>query len=65
VFYRGDEEILHIVDQGIRDIAQEFRFTIGEVQEYYDKCGAMDKTRVRFKKMRAALDALEDADTEV
>jgi hypothetical protein len=48
------------VDQSILDIAREFRFTVEEVQEYYDRCGAMDRTRARFKKMRDALLVLAD-----
>ena len=53
---------MHFVDRGIRDIAMEFRFTVEEVQEYYDRCGEMNKTRMRFQKMRAALNALPDDD---
>ncbi|KAF8272888.1 hypothetical protein EI94DRAFT_1716959 [Lactarius quietus] len=52
--------ILHVVDQSILDIAREFRFTVEEVQEYYDRCGAMERTRARFKKMRDTLSALAD-----
>ena len=48
------------MDQSILDIAREFRFTVEEVQEYYDRCGAMDRTRARFKKMRDALLVLAD-----
>ena len=46
---------IHVIDQSIRDIAQEFRFTDGEVQEYYDKCGEMARTRDRFQRMRQEL----------
>ncbi|KNZ73454.1 hypothetical protein J132_03218, partial [Termitomyces sp. J132] len=46
---------IHVIDQGIRDIAKEFRFTVEEVQEYYDKCGEMGRTRMRFQKMRQQL----------
>lgn len=53
---------MHFVDRGIRDIAMEFRFMVEEVQEYYDKCGEMNKTRMRFQKMRAALNELPDDD---
>ncbi len=60
---RSDGPTLHVVDQSILDIAHEFRFTVGEVQEYYDRCGAMDRTRSRFKKMRDALLALADLDS--
>ncbi|GBE78310.1 hypothetical protein SCP_0111950 [Sparassis crispa] len=57
----GEEQpALHVVDQTVRDIAQEFRFTVEEVQEYYDKCGDAERTKQRFKKMRDALTALED-----
>jgi hypothetical protein len=52
--------VLHVVDRSILDIALEFRFTVDEVQEYYDRCGAMDRTRARFKKMREVLTALPD-----
>ena len=46
---------LHVIDQGIREIAKESRFTLEEVQEYYDKCADMAKTRLRFHKMREEL----------
>jgi len=49
--------ILHVIDQGIREIAREFRFTIEEVQEYYDKCGEMAMTHLRFRRMREELQA--------
>ena len=55
-----DGPILHVVDQSILDIAREFRFTVEEVQEHYDRCGAMERTRARFKKMRDTLSALVD-----
>ncbi|KAF8078461.1 hypothetical protein FPV67DRAFT_55994 [Lyophyllum atratum] len=51
---------IHVIDQGIRDIAKEFRFTVEEVQEYYDKCGEMGRTRARFQKMRQQLSMFED-----
>ncbi|TFK41009.1 hypothetical protein BDQ12DRAFT_418735 [Crucibulum laeve] len=46
---------IHVIDQSIRDIAKEYRFTIEEVQEYYDKCGEMGRTRSRFQRMREEL----------
>jgi hypothetical protein len=52
---RSGGAVLHVVDQSILDIALEYRFTVEEVQEYYDRCGAMDRTRARFKKMREIL----------
>ncbi|KAI9512910.1 hypothetical protein F5148DRAFT_972934, partial [Russula earlei] len=58
--FRSQGPILHVVDQSILDIAREFQFTVEEVQKYYDRCGAMDRTRARFKKMRDTLSALAD-----
>ncbi|KAJ7293391.1 hypothetical protein C8J57DRAFT_1268933 [Mycena rebaudengoi] len=46
---------LHVLDQGIRDIAAEFRFTVEEVQAHYDRCGEMRITRIRFQNMRQIL----------
>jgi len=46
---------LHVIDQSIREIAKDFRFTVEEVKEYYDKCADMLKTRLRFQKMREEL----------
>ncbi|KAH9486777.1 hypothetical protein JR316_0000842 [Psilocybe cubensis] len=46
---------MHVIDQGIRDIARDFRFTVEEVQEFYDKCGEMSQTRMRFQRMREEL----------
>jgi hypothetical protein len=48
---------LHVIDQGILQIAKDFRFTVEEVQEYYDKCGEMTLTQLRFQKMREELQA--------
>ncbi|EDR15052.1 uncharacterized protein LACBIDRAFT_300808 [Laccaria bicolor S238N-H82] len=46
---------MHVIDQSIRDIARDFRFTVEEVQEYYDKCGEMGRTRLLFQRMREEL----------
>ncbi|KAJ7042433.1 hypothetical protein C8F04DRAFT_1030050 [Mycena alexandri] len=46
---------MHVVDQGIRAIAAEYRFTVEEVQAYYDRCGEMGQTRARFQGMRELL----------
>lgn len=46
---------MHVIDQGIRDIAKQFRFTVEEVQEFYDRCGEMGLTRSRFQRMREEL----------
>lgn len=48
---------MHVIDQGIRQIAKDYRFTVEEVQEFYDKCGEMQITRTRFQRMRAELQA--------
>jgi hypothetical protein len=48
---------VHIIDQAIHEIAKEFRFTVEEVQEYYDRCGEMGRTKTRFQKMRQELSA--------
>jgi len=46
---------IHILDHTIRDIAKEYRFTVEEVKEFYDKCGEMGRTKERFRKMRELL----------
>ncbi|KAF9452620.1 hypothetical protein P691DRAFT_825759 [Macrolepiota fuliginosa MF-IS2] len=46
---------MHVIDQSLHEIANEYRFTMGEVQEYYDKCGEMSRTRRRFQRMREFL----------
>jgi len=56
----GHSSLVHVIDRSIRDIAKEFRFTVEEVQEYYDKCGEMGRTRSRFEKMRRELSKLAD-----
>ncbi|KAJ7492807.1 hypothetical protein FB451DRAFT_1123931 [Mycena latifolia] len=48
---------MHVLDQGIREIANDFRFTVEEVQAYYDRCGEMGRTRTRFQEMRKVLTA--------
>ena len=56
------EDAMHPVDQAVHGIAREFRFTVEEVQEYYDKCGDPERTRTRFMSMRAVLNTLKDDD---
>lgn len=51
---------MHVIDQGLRDIAREFRFTAEEVQEYYDKCGEMGRTRAKFERDRRTLTQLAE-----
>ncbi|KAI6153451.1 hypothetical protein BKA82DRAFT_1002271 [Pisolithus tinctorius] len=51
---------LHIIDQAICDIAHEYRFTVEEVKEFYDKCGEMERTRARFRKMRELLSTISE-----
>lgn len=46
---------MHVIDQSLREIAKDYRFTLEEVQEYYDKCGEMGRTRQRFQLMRELL----------
>jgi len=46
---------MHVIDQSLREIAKEYRFTLEEVQEFYDKCGEMGRTRQRFQLMRELL----------
>lgn len=53
---------IHVIDAAIQQIAEDFRFTISEVQEYYDGCGEMTKTRRRFQKMRDKITEYEDDD---
>ncbi|KAK1223818.1 hypothetical protein PQX77_013342 [Marasmius sp. AFHP31] len=50
----------HVVDQGLRGIAEQHRFTLEEVREYYDRCGDMERTSRRFQKMREHLNLLPD-----
>ncbi|KAJ3750197.1 hypothetical protein DFH05DRAFT_1385556, partial [Lentinula detonsa] len=51
----------HVLDQNLSEIAQQSRFTVEEVREYYDKCGGdLERTGRRFHKMRAHLNALTD-----
>ncbi|KAJ7275231.1 hypothetical protein B0H12DRAFT_1086326 [Mycena haematopus] len=46
---------MHVLDQTFRQIAADFRFTVAEVQAYYDRCGEMGRTVERFRNMRALL----------
>lgn len=56
---------LHVIDQAISDIASEYRFTVQEVKEFYDKCGEMQRTRARFRKMRLVLSTISEDGDEV
>ena len=47
------------------DVARQFRFTTEEVKEYYDKCGDINRTSNRFRKMREVLMNLRDDDEEL
>ncbi|KAH9946781.1 hypothetical protein B0H21DRAFT_692995 [Amylocystis lapponica] len=60
----AEDDGLHVLDRAVRDVAREFRFTVEEVQEYYDKCGDVERTRSRFRRMREVLAALVDDDVE-
>lgn len=61
----GDRDYprLHVVDRAIHDIANDYRFTVEEVREFYDKCGDIERVKAKFRKMREALNALRDDDT--
>ncbi|EMD41779.1 hypothetical protein CERSUDRAFT_102174 [Gelatoporia subvermispora B] len=60
----GDREDsgLHVVDRALQDVASDYRFTVEEVREFYDKCGDVERVRAKFKKMRDTLNALHDDD---
>lgn len=46
---------MHVIDHSLQEISQAYRFTLEEVQEFYDKCGEMGRTRQRFQLMREFL----------
>ncbi|KAJ7655013.1 hypothetical protein DFH06DRAFT_993182 [Mycena polygramma] len=46
---------LGVLHEAVRQIAATTRFTVEEVQEFYDRCGEMERTRTRFEAMRALL----------
>jgi hypothetical protein len=46
---------MHVIDQTLREIAKDFRFTLEEVKEFYDKSGDMSRTKRRFQRMRETL----------
>ncbi|KAJ8515265.1 hypothetical protein ONZ45_g7298 [Pleurotus djamor] len=48
-------EQVHFVDRILQQIAEETKFTVEEVTEYYDRFGEMERTRARFQKMRELL----------
>jgi hypothetical protein len=56
----AEDTSLHVIDQAVLGIAREFRFTVEEVKEYYDRCGDVDRTRNRFRRMRELLLQLPD-----
>jgi len=51
---------MHVLDQSLREIAKETRFTFEEVQEYYNKCADLDTTGARFRRMREQLNSFND-----
>ncbi|KXN89881.1 hypothetical protein AN958_04885 [Leucoagaricus sp. SymC.cos] len=53
---------MHVIDQSLREIAKDYRFTLEEVQEFYDECGDMGLTRQRFKYFREILTGLKVPD---
>ncbi|KAJ6509341.1 hypothetical protein C8R47DRAFT_1098372 [Mycena vitilis] len=46
---------LSVLYEAVRQIAATTRFTVEEVQEFYDRCGEIERTRTRFEAMRALL----------
>ncbi|KAF9068062.1 hypothetical protein BDP27DRAFT_1383750 [Rhodocollybia butyracea] len=50
----------HVLDQNLANIAQETRFTMEEVREYYDKYTDLDRTRRRFLKLREHVNLIPD-----
>lgn len=61
-FEEANTNGLYVVDHAVLAIANEFRFTGEEVKEYYDKCGDMNRTRDRFRRMRQWLADMPDDD---
>jgi len=60
----GDGEAalpVHYIDQAIYDIANEFKFTIQEVKEFFEMCSEMDHTRKQFHQMQQLLKSVEDS----
>ena len=51
---------MHLVDQALQDIADEFRFLVTEVRSFYDKTGDMNATKERFSHMRNVLSTLTE-----
>lgn len=51
-------EGIHLVDQALQEIADEFQFLITEVRSFYDKTGDMNATRDRFQRMRDVLSTM-------
>jgi len=52
----------HLVDRTIEAIANDTRFTLEEVREFYDRTGDMEGTRSRFARMRASLAVFNSVD---
>lgn len=50
------------VSNALNQIAQEFRFTSSEVQEFYNKVNNVERTKSRFRKMRSLLTEMDDFD---
>ncbi|KAI0348637.1 hypothetical protein BDW22DRAFT_1350886 [Trametopsis cervina] len=51
---------LHVFDQAILDIASQYRFTVDEVKEYYDRCGDLNRTTRRFARLREIIMSIPD-----
>lgn len=52
---------VHLIDRTLQEIATEHRFTLEEVKEFYDQCGEMERTKIRFHKMRQILSSIGES----
>jgi hypothetical protein len=52
---------VHLIDRTLQEIATEYRFTLEEVKEFYDQCGEMERTKIRFHKMRQILSSIGES----
>lgn len=52
---------VHLIDRTLQEIATEHRFTLEEVKEFYDQCGEMERTKIRFQKMRSILSSIGES----
>ncbi|EIN13496.1 hypothetical protein PUNSTDRAFT_117254 [Punctularia strigosozonata HHB-11173 SS5] len=56
---------MHMMDRELYSIARDHRFTLEEVQEYFNKTGDLERTRERFRRMREQLSRfIEEEDAQ-